>query len=172
MDLRNPAAPTVVGELKIPGYSGYLHPIGTDLLLGVGQSGEDQARDGQMGVQFSLFDVSDHAAPRRIDTQTYGSGTASAEWDPKAFLYWQPRKLVIAPVMLYGNQRGRGTFTGVMLLQADATGLKDVGRIAIGKSGGMANRSLVIGDQVYLLSDQALQSHNLDNHRQIDRLKL
>ena len=41
LDLRNAAAPKVVGELKIPGYSGYLHPIGENLLLGVGQSGLD-----------------------------------------------------------------------------------------------------------------------------------
>ncbi len=95
-----------------------------------------------------------------------------AEWDPKAFLYWQPRKLVIAPVMLYGDHRGRGTFTGVALLQTDATGLNELGRIAIGKSDGMASRTLVIGDHVYLLSDQALQSHSLDNRRQVDRLRL
>lgn len=173
LDLSDPAAPAVAGELKIPGYSGYLHPIGKDLLLGVGQSGEDEAkRNGEAGVQFSLFDISDPAAPRRIDTQTYGGGTALAEWDPKAFLYWQPRKLVIAPVMLYGDRRGRGTFTGVALLRTDASGLKELGRIPIGKSDGMASRSLVIGDHVYLLSDQALQSHSLDNHRQVDRVKL
>jgi uncharacterized secreted protein with C-terminal beta-propeller domain len=84
LDLRNAAAPKVVGELKIPGYSGYLHPIGENLLLGVGQSGLDSGiapspttRRGQVGVQFSLFDISDPAAPRRIDTQTYGGGAAA-----------------------------------------------------------------------------------------------
>ena len=44
LDLRDPAAPKVLGELKIPGYSGYLHPIGENLLLGVGQSGSEQIR--------------------------------------------------------------------------------------------------------------------------------
>lgn len=112
LDLRNAAAPKVVGELKIPGYSGYLHPVGADLLLGVGQSGPADGngkipiRDGQMGVQFSLFDISDPALPRRIDTQTYGGGTAAAEFDPKAFLYWQPRNLIIAPTYLHGDYRG------------------------------------------------------------------
>ena len=84
--------------MKIPGYSGYLHPIGENLLLGVGQSGLDSGnnpsppiRGGQTGVQFSLFDISDPALPRRIDTQTYGGGAAAAEFDPKAFLYWKPR---------------------------------------------------------------------------------
>ena len=55
---------------------------------------------------------------------------------------------------------------------ADATGLTEVGRIATGTSDGMANRSLVIGDQVYLLSDQSLQSHGLDNLRLVGRVKL
>ena len=47
LDLRDAAAPKVLGELKIPGYSGYLHPVGENLLLGVGQSGAEQTRDGQ-----------------------------------------------------------------------------------------------------------------------------
>jgi uncharacterized secreted protein with C-terminal beta-propeller domain len=136
LDLRNPAAPKVVGELKIPGYSGYLHPIGENLLLGVGQSGltagssSTPIRGSRAGVQFSLFDISDPALPRRIDTQTYGGGTAAAEFDPKAFLYWQPRNLIIAPTNLYGDDRGRAAFSGLVLLRADPDGLTELGRLA------------------------------------------
>jgi uncharacterized secreted protein with C-terminal beta-propeller domain len=168
-----------VGELKIPGYSGYLHPIGENLLLGVGQSGLDQTinntppprtRGGQIGVQFSLFDISDLAVPRRIDTQTYGGGTAAAEFDPKAFLYWQPRNLIIAPTNLHGDYQGKGAFSGVVLLRATEDGLKELGRLAITKANGSVNRSLVIGDTVYMLSDNALQANSLDTHREIDKL--
>ena len=171
LDLRDAAAPKVVGELKIPGYSGYLHPIGEDLLLGVGQSGLDP-RNSQIGVQFSLFDISDPASPRRIGTQTYGGGAAAAEFDPKAFLYWQPRNLIIAPTNLHGDYRGRGAFSGLVLLRADADGLKELGRLATTEAYGTVNRSVVIGDTVYMLSDQALQANNLDTHRQIDKLIL
>jgi uncharacterized secreted protein with C-terminal beta-propeller domain len=165
-----------VGELKIPGYSGYLHPIGENLLLGVGQSGLEpgsspaQTRPGQLGVQFSLFDISDPASPRRIDTQTYGGGAAAAEFDPKAFLYWQPRDLIIAPTNLHGDYRGRGVFSGLVLLRATAGGLKELGRLATTEAYGSVNRSLVIGDTVYMLSDQALQANSLDTHREIDKL--
>jgi uncharacterized secreted protein with C-terminal beta-propeller domain len=178
LDLRNPAAPTVVGELKIPGYSGYLHPIGENLLLGVGQSGLDSSnpsqptRRGQIGVQFSLFDISDPASPRRIDTQTYGGGTAAAEFDPKAFLYWQPRDLIIAPTNLHGDYRGRGAFSGLVLLRADAKGLKEIGRLATTEAYGSVNRSVVIGNTVYMLSDQALQANDLDTHRETGKLIL
>ena len=179
LDLRNAAAPKVVGELKIPGYSGYLHPIGENLLLGVGQSGLDSGiapspttRRSQVGVQFSLFDISDPAAPRRIDTQIYGGGAAAAEFDPKAFLYWEPRNLIIAPTNLHGDYRGKGAFSGLVLLRADADGLKELGRLATSKAYGTVNRSLVIGDTVYLLTDHALPAHSLDTHREIDQLTL
>jgi uncharacterized secreted protein with C-terminal beta-propeller domain len=179
LDLRNAAAPKVVGELKIPGYSGYLHPIGENLLLGVGQSGLDSGiapspttRRSQVGVQFSLFDISDPAAPRRIDTQTYGGGAAAAEFDPKAFLYWEPRNLIIAPTNLHGDYRGKGAFSGLVLLRADADGLKELGRLATSKAYGTVNRSLVVGDTVYMLTDQALQANSLDTHREIDQLTL
>ena len=197
LDLRDPAAPNLVGELKIPGYSGYLHPIGENLLLGVGQSGLDSGsgpvttiprqpkngkttdvapsppvRGGQIGVQFSLFDISDPASPRRIDTQTYGGGVAAAEFDPKAFLYWAPRNLIIAPTNLHGDYRGKGAFSGLVLLSANADGLKEIGRLATTEAYGTVNRSLVIGDTVYMLSDHALQANSLKTHREIDRLSL
>ena len=179
LDLRNAAAPKVVGELKIPGYSGYFHPIGENLLLGVGQSGLDSGiapspttRRSQVGVQFSLFDISDPAAPRRIDTQTYGGGAAAAEFDPKAFLYWEPRNLIIAPTNLHGDYRGKGAFSGLVLLRADADGLKELGRLATSKAYGTVNRSLVVGDTVYMLTDHALQANSLDTHREIDQLTL
>ena len=176
LDLRNPAAPKVLGELKIPGYSGYLHPIGANLLLGVGQSGLDSStptpsrRAGQIGVQFSLFDISDPASPRRIDTQTYGGGAAAAEFDPKAFLYWQPRNLIIAPTNLHGDYRGHGAFSGLVLLRANRDGLVELGRIATSQAYGSVNRSVVIGDVVYMLSDSALQANGIDTHREIDKL--
>jgi uncharacterized secreted protein with C-terminal beta-propeller domain len=178
LDLRNAAAPKIVGELKIPGYSGYLHPIGENRLLGVGQSGmttPDNPKPtpgSQSGVQFSLFDISDPAFPRRIDTQTYGGGTAAAEFDPKAFLYWQPRNLIIAPTNLHGDHRGRGAFSGVVLLRATEDGLNELGRLGVREAQGNVNRSLVIGDAVYMLSDHALQAHSLKTHRQIDKLIL
>jgi uncharacterized secreted protein with C-terminal beta-propeller domain len=121
-------------------------------------------------VQFSLFDISDPASPRRIDTQTYGGGAAAAEFDPKAFLYWQPRNLIIAPTNLHGDHRGKGAFSGLVLLRATADGLSEVGRLAITEVYGTAARSVVIGDTVYILSDHALQANSLNTHRVIDKL--
>ena len=82
LDLSDPTAPKVVGELKIPGYSAYLHPVGDNLLLGIGREGS--------GVKASLFDVSNMAAPTQVAQLMFGSGNTAVEFEPHAFLYWAP----------------------------------------------------------------------------------
>jgi uncharacterized secreted protein with C-terminal beta-propeller domain len=132
----------------------------------------DSGRGGVNGVQFSLFDISDPTSPRRIDTQNYASGAATAEFDPRAFLYWQPRDLVIAPTNLYGSYDGKGAFSGLVLLRANEDGLTELARLAGPKDDGGAQRSVVIGDVVYLLSDQALSAHSLSTYNELDRMTL
>ncbi len=95
IDLADPTNPVVRGELKIPGYSAYLHPVGEGLLLGVGQ---DANQDGStQGTKLSLFDVSDPANPREISSLPIG-GYSEAEWDHKAFLYWPEDGTIVIPV--------------------------------------------------------------------------
>lgn len=65
IDLSNPQKPEIKGELKIPGFSAYLHPVSENLLLGVGVDGTN---DGQgNGMKISLFDVSDPEKPFEAD---------------------------------------------------------------------------------------------------------
>lgn len=59
IDLSDPRAPKVLGQLKIPGFSEYLHPLDDGLLLGIGQSVDE--RGTANGVKLSMFDVSDPA---------------------------------------------------------------------------------------------------------------
>ncbi|MEP7202629.1 MAG: beta-propeller domain-containing protein [Ilumatobacteraceae bacterium] len=95
IDLSDPAAPALTGELKIPGYSAYLHPVGDGLLLGVGQGAD---LDGRVrGTQLSLFDVSDPANPRQLSTLPIG-GSSEAEWDHHAFLFWPEDGTIVLPV--------------------------------------------------------------------------
>jgi hypothetical protein len=99
VDLSDPAAPAVVGELKIVGYSAYLHPVGDGLLVGVGQDATDEGRT--LGTQVSLFDVSDPAAPAQVAKATLPNASSSAEWDHRAFLWWADDGLVAVPVSAY-----------------------------------------------------------------------
>ncbi len=95
IDLTDPASPVLDGELKIPGYSAYLHPVGDGLLLGVGQDATEDGRT--LGTQLSLFDVSDPTNPQQIDTLEIG-GSSEVEWDHKAFLYWPEDGTIVLPV--------------------------------------------------------------------------
>ena len=72
----------------------------------------------------------------------------------------------------HGDRRGRGAFSGLVLLRANADGLTELGRLGTTATYGSVNRSLVIGDTVYMLSDQALQAHSLETHREVDKLLL
>lgn len=105
IDLADPTNPTVLGELKIPGFSSYLHPVGDGLLLGVGQDATDR---GQItGSQVSLFDVSDPHAPTRIATVDLGPNThSSVEWDARAFTWWDDHAYI--PVSWWGPIDGPG----------------------------------------------------------------
>lgn len=94
IDLSDPSAPKAVGELKIPGFSSYLHPVGDGLLLGVGQAATDSGS--VLGTQLSLFDVSDPANPQQIATLPIG-GHSDAEWDHRAFLYWPADGTIVLP---------------------------------------------------------------------------
>jgi len=97
LDLSDPRRPRVVGELKINGYSAYLHPAGDDRLIGVGQDATSQGM--QLGTQVSLFDVADPARPRRIAQHVVSGGHSEVEFDPHAFLYWPGDGLIVVPVV-------------------------------------------------------------------------
>ena len=102
LDLSDPAKPRVVGELKVPGYSAYLHPVGDGLLLGVGQDATEEGR--RTGVQLSLFDVSDLAKPVRLDQYAVGATRRTpVEEDHQAFLWWAPERLAVIPAVHYAR---------------------------------------------------------------------
>jgi uncharacterized secreted protein with C-terminal beta-propeller domain len=161
LDLSRPEAPRVAGELEIPGYSAYLHPIGDGLLLGVGQEADDAGRT--QGTQVSLFDVADLAHPKRLQHVVFGNGSSDAEFDPHAFLWWAPTRTLVVPLSVYGPD-GAG-FVGAVGLHAGRDALAEYGRIAHGSGPEAAPiaRSLVIGDRIYTLSYSGLQANRLDS---------
>jgi len=97
IDLGNPADPRIAGELQIPGYSDYLHPIGEAWLLGVGKDAvadtTSSSGDGRgawyQGVKVALFNVADPSQPREVNSIVIGKrGTQSAAlFDHHAFSF-------------------------------------------------------------------------------------
>jgi uncharacterized secreted protein with C-terminal beta-propeller domain len=163
LDLGDPARPRVTGELKITGYSAYLHPAGDGRLIGVGQEASDQGR--VQGTQVSLFDVSDPARPRRLAQHHVRSSHSEAEFDPHAFLYWPADRLLVLPVSVYGAAAADKPVdrSGLMVLRVEDRGIAEVGMVrtpALARSdrGGQIRRSLIVGDVLWALSDAGLRA--------------
>jgi uncharacterized secreted protein with C-terminal beta-propeller domain len=150
IDLSQPERPRVLGELKIPGYSAYLHPIGEDLLLGVGQDANEQGRP--QGTQLSIFDVSDLRKPTRLHTRHLGPGWSEAEGDHHAFLYWPRTGLVVIPF----DQRAFGFRVG------RARGIDPAGSVEHEQTN-QIRRSLVVGDSVVTVSENGVKASSLAN---------
>ncbi len=164
LDLSAPARPLVLGELKIRGYSSYLHPLGGNLLLGIGQDATDEGR--VLGVQASLFDVSDLRRPRRLDALSLGPSWSAAENDHHAFLWWPRARLAVIPVVASGER----PFTGALGLTVDGRSLSVSGRVAhVAVGGAQATepggvpilRSLVVGSTLYTVSELGMKASSL-----------
>jgi uncharacterized secreted protein with C-terminal beta-propeller domain len=164
LDLSDKSHPKVAGELKLLGYSAYLHPISDDLLLGVGIDATPEGR--RLGTQVSLFDVSNLAKPVRVAQAGLGANSSTtAEFDPHAFLYWDPAKLAVIPLTVYGPDDGKQGFEGAVGLRVGASSLAEAGRIAHPAQSGYVPqiaRSLVIDDKLYTLSFAGLGVNRLD----------
>ena len=128
LDLSNPVAPSVAGELKIPGFSTYLHPIADGLLIGVGQDADDTGRT--RGAKVSLFDVSNPANPTELDVIVFPDTHSEAEWDHRAFLYWAPEEMVAIPLTRYDYEEGEETFFGAVALRVNRDGVAELGRVS------------------------------------------
>jgi hypothetical protein len=162
LDLSDPATPRVVGELKIEGYSAYLHPIGDGKLIGVGQDATRQGR--RLGTQVSLFDVSDLAAPRRLARLRLGDDASSeVEWDHHAFLWWPETSLAVVPVWRWDEDREASDSAAVGLRVAPDA-IAEVGRAEHpGRDwDAEVRRSLVAGGMLYTLSSGGLMASTLD----------
>jgi len=133
IDLTDPTAPTLKGELKVNGFSSYLHPLGADHLLTIGQDATD---DGAVtGVQLQIFDVTDMTNPTRDfqEVVSFGSWSSYSEamWDHHAFTYHAEKQILAFPINIYEWDNANGeNFSGLLIYKAsDATGFEEIGRV-------------------------------------------
>ncbi len=165
LDLSKPSRPVVLGQLKIRGYSAYLHPLAGDLLLGIGQDASDEGR--VLGTQLSLFDVSDLRRPVRLQTYRIGSAWSEAESDHHAFLWWERSRLAVLPVQAYADQ----PFVGGVGFHVGRGGITETGRVThagepgagIRSGGTPIRRSLIVGDSLYTVSERGVKATDISS---------
>ena len=113
IDVSDETQPTILGELKVPGVSTYIHPLSRNHLLtiGLGPANEDGTGLDWSGTQISLFNITDPTAPsqdaalRLSPVNTNESdwvwSWSEATYESKAFQYWAPKELLAVPLSTY-----------------------------------------------------------------------
>ncbi len=176
IDLSDPKAPTVLGKLKIPGFSNYLHPYDENHILGLGQDTvEEQGRTMTGGLKIALFDVSDVNNPKEQAKLIIGKrGTYSDVFtDHKAFLFDSDRDLVIFPVSETKDANWEHVWQGAYVLRVKP----DIGFLTLGKIthgtydpqqpydtySTQVKRALYINDILYTISPKKIKMNDLDD---------
>ena len=179
LDLSDPTNPQAVGELEIPGFSNYLHPVGDNSILGVGQAVEDGVT---VGLQISLFDVSNFAAPERVWNYIEADGSYSdAQYDHRGFRYLQDSGILILPLTIYGDYGASNGLDGFRLYSVDllaAPGIEPYLTIEHGAgdfyeygcwsyTGYLASRSIVVGGSLRTFKGHTIVAYNLSDRTPI-----
>ncbi|HKZ98574.1 MAG TPA: beta-propeller domain-containing protein [Thermoplasmata archaeon] len=198
IDLSVPTAPRVVGSLKVPGYSDYLHPLGEGHVIGLGKDAVPDAAGSfawYQGLKLSLFDVTDRADPQEAARALIGDRGSESEAlrDHHAFLFVPSRGLLVIPVLLailgpevpedappwtYGEAVWQGAYAFTLdpsdgfRLEARITHDADVSGGLGGGASRVVRRALVVGEVLYTISDALIKAHSLADFSEVGSLPL
>jgi inhibitor of cysteine peptidase len=185
IDLSNHRLPKVLGELKITGFSNYLHPYDAKTVIGFGQETNDQGQ--QTGLKVTLFDVSNVNSPRSLYDYVLPVQYvySTAQWEHKAFLFSREKNLMVVPASYYNyqnNANGPNSFNGAMVfhVKRDASGASIQLRAIVNHLltandkfyTRYVERSLYIENMLYTKSQCLLRVHNLERLQRVLNLGL
>lgn len=181
IDFSDPESPFVAGELKISGFSSYLHPLDNDTrLIAIGKHA-DEATGQVTGFQVTLFDVSDLNDTKVLQRHTINQRWASsqAEQDHLAFRYLPQSKQLIIPVSIDTSWVARGSrakdFDGFKVFSVSDEGIEQ--RFSISMASGesmkrgcwydayLAPRSMVFGGNLSVFKGHGYSSYDLSTER-------
>lgn len=200
IDMKDPASPKMLGELKIPGYSDYLHPYDENHVIGIGKDTVDAGSFAwYQGVKLSLFDVTDVKNPKEISKYIIGDrgSNSPALHDHKAFLFSKSKNLLVIPVEIYEINKskypdnpppyawGEYIWQGAYVFSLDPeSGFVPRGGITHNNKSSFdryndyneykyyIQRSFYIKDVLYTVSEKAVKMNSLDSLEEVNKLWL
>ena len=162
VDLTDPSDPKIIGELKIPGFSEYLHPYGDGRLLGIGMDVDEESVTTE-GVKISMFDISDPADVKEEENYVledlYGTDVG---YNYKAVFVDVEKNLF--GFMAYGDT------TKYFIFTCDENGFREVFSRELTLYGDV--RGLYAGDRFYLVNGNTVESFAMDGFQKVDDIVL
>lgn len=169
IDLSDPTNPQIKGELKIPGYSSYLHPYDENHIIGIGYNTKDNGHGGIRtdNMKMSMFDVSDVENPKEMFNIDIGKSYTSSDilYNHKALFYKKSDNLIGFPVNYDGKNE-------IIIYKIDLEkDFEEYFKIS-NERGYYGQRMIYIEDILYILDDKEIISYDLNTFEKIKELKL
>ena len=174
IDLSDVKEPKVLGELKIPGYSTYLHPYDENHLIGFGyDTVQTTTGVATNGLKMSMFDISDFSNPKELFTVKVADKYASSEltYNHKALLYSKEKNLIAFPVSSYYNKKEFKAMIFNIDLQNGFT-LKGEIKHDTKDYNNTIKRIVFANDVFYTLSDGTIKATNMENLNLLKEINL
>ena len=167
-DLSNPYAPKILGELKVTGFSTYIHLFGqnNNRLLTIGRSATEQGR--VTGTQIQIFNVEDLKNPTLVASYELGRGWSQALYDHHAFMYYAPKKILAIP---WPNYSCRGFGSKIFHVTENSLTVALENQVQSGSQKycwrfKATRRNVIVGNILYLISTNHINSINLENFKE------
>lgn len=180
IDLSDVKNPKVLGQLKIPGYSKYLHPYDENHIIGFGEDTEElgENRVVTTGLKMALFDVSDVNNPIEKYVTKIGEKGSYSELlsDHKALLFSKEKNIIAFPASIREEQNnskyyGKVTFKGAIVYGLTLeNGFEEKGKISNGEKVDYENsvrRIIYVGDNLYTLSNKSIKATNMNTMEKV-----
>lgn len=175
IDLSDPYNPVVKGQLKIPGYSSYLHPYDETHIIGIGYNTESNGYGGVRNttLKMSMFDISNLENPKEIFNVSIGNEKSSSEVinEHKALFYNKQKNLIGFPVYFQQAPDYKDSF---VIYKIDMEkGFEKYGEISEeSKRYNYNSRMIYIGETIYVIRYDEIISYNMNDLKEIGRVEL
>ena len=166
VDLSDPKNPEIIGKLKIPGFSDYLHPYGDGKLLGIGMDADEETGVTD-GVKVTMFDISDPSNVKEEDTYTLENVySTDVSYDYKAALVDADKNLI----GFSGNTEGVQKY--FLFRYDEKNGFDLVLEEEVNGSQMMGTRGVYIDDALYVVQGNVIESYSLKDYQKLGDLIL
>jgi len=183
IDLADPTNPEVLGALKIPGFSNYLHPYDENHIIGVGKETKESEFGGVTtgGIKIALFDVTDFSDPQLVDQVVIGDqgSDSPALYDHKAFLFSKSKDLLVLPITEITRREkldqwrySNTVWHGAYVFKVTTDGFTEMGKVTHSSTksdywdwwnAASVMRSLYMDDNLYTISNKYIKINDLAN---------